>query len=119
MKVFSSLFNIEYGQKQAEKEEKEIYAKSPRRQMYINLCVNHIKTLRDTTDQPAGEATKRNPLASKSTLPSPTKRLKIDQSASANIPKVIHNIDKNVGLMPKNKMVNDDEMTGTYDMIGS
>ena len=108
------LFGNYFVFKQAEKEEKEIYLKSPRRQVYINLCVNRIKTLRDASDQSDQEVTKRNPLASKSTLPSPTKRLRIDPSASASVAKVIHNIDNNVGLKPKDKIAKDEEMTGSY-----
>ena len=92
--------------------------KSPRRQVYINLCVNLIKKLRDASGQSDVEVTKRNPLASKSTLPSPTKRLKIDPSASANVAKVIHNIDNNVGLKPKSKTVKDDEITGIDSNTG-
>ena len=81
--------------------------------MYINLCVNLVKKLRDASDQSDAETTKRNPLASKSTLPSPTKRLKIDPSASASISKVIHNIENNVQPKPKSTTDKDDEITGT------
>ena len=100
---------------QAEKEEKAIYMKSPRRQVYINLCVNLVKKLRDASDQSDAEATtKRNPLASKSTLPSPTKRLKIDPSTSADVSKAIRHFEINdICSKPKNNTVKDDEITGT------
>ena len=89
--------------------------KSPRRQVYINLCVNLVKKLRDASDQSDAEATtKRNPLASKSTLPSPTKRLKIDPSASADVSKAIRHFEiNNICSKPKNNTVKDDEITGT------
>lgn len=71
---------------QAEKEEKAIYLKCARRQLYVNVCVNLIKKLRDgsgcskETDECNGG--KRNPLAPKSSLPCPQKRLKIDTSVN-------------------------------------
>lgn len=82
--------------------------------MYTNLCINRIKTLRDAISQPEVMPVKRNPLACKSTLPvSPTKRLKIDPSAAANVATVINNTEHNVGFKSK-KEVKDDDMTGNY-----
>lgn len=91
--------------------------KSPRRQMYINLCVNHVKKLRDASEQSRDndnlESSKRNPLANRSTLPSPPKRLKIEHSATVNGPKVSQNIENIIDSKPKNKTVKGDEITGT------
>ncbi|XP_028403843.1 putative RNA exonuclease pqe-1 isoform X2 [Dendronephthya gigantea] len=96
----------------AEKEEKEIYIKSPRRQVYINLCVNLIKKLRDVTEpSDVDGGNKRNPLATKSTLPSPKKKLKIDPTASASVAKVIQSVENNVENKPKGAVFEDGKIT--------
>lgn len=90
--------------------------KSPRRQVYINLCVNLIKKLRDVSEPSDADGSKRNPLATKSKLPSPKKKLKIDPSASASVAEVIQSVEITVENKPKGAIVEDGKITGIHNI---
>ena len=82
------------------------------------MCVNLIKRLRDGDEQPKesdeSKTLKRNPLASKSSLPSQPKRLRVDTSQN-NLSEYVEPQETVVNVVKKQRSV-DDEITGKNEI---